>query len=88
MLVGVETLLERSAAAMSRTRNSKLGSSYFFISRGRRGEVSSVTAIFCAALSRRTDSSTFDPILYCRIIVANRSESDGCDAWIDRRPPR
>ena len=29
---------------MSRTRNSKLGSSYFFISRGSRGEVSSLTA--------------------------------------------
>ena len=42
----------RSAAAMSRTRNSKFGSSYFFISRGSRGEVSSLTETSCGLPSR------------------------------------
>ena len=65
---------------MSRTRNSKFGSSYFFISRGSRGEASSFTATCCSALPRTTVSFTVLPILYCRTIVANRSSSDGCDA--------
>ena len=39
-------------------------------------------AASAASCRGRIDSSTVDPILYCRIIVANRSASDGCDASI------
>ena len=70
----------RSVSAMSRTRNSKIGSSYFFISRGRRGELSSVTLTGRSSAPRKVVSVTLDPILYCRIIVWNTSASEGCEA--------